>query len=117
MYSGQENEEGAQLMKSFKFSIAVLIITLGATPALYANAENSSGKDSCPYKNMRDAIDTISARETVHEWQKIQWRTSAATALADAQKESKPIFVFFVVKQKASSPTSWVGKESDLGKT
>ncbi len=104
-------------MKSFKLKIAVLLIVLGATPALHANAENSSGKDCCPYKNMREAIDSISARETAHVWQKIQWRTSAATALAEAKKESKPIFVFFVVKQKAPSPKSWVGEKSDLGKT
>jgi len=104
-------------MKSFELRIAVLLIVFGSTWTSYANAENSAGKDSCPYKNMREAIDTISARETAHEWQKIQWRTSAATALAEAQKQSKPIFVFFVVKQKAASPKNWVGKESDLGKT
>jgi len=104
-------------MKSFRFRIAVLFILLGASSTLYAHAKNPSGKDCCPYKNMREAIDTISARETAHQWQKIQWRTSAATALADAQKESKPIFVFFVVKQQAASPKNWVGEKSDLGKT
>ena len=104
-------------MKSFKLRIAVLFMALGTTSAFIANGKDSSGKDSCPYKNMREAIDTISARETAHVWQKIQWRTSAATALADAQKESKPIFVFFVVKQKAPSPKNWVGEQSDMGKT
>jgi len=104
-------------MESFKFRIAVLLIVLSTTSPLCTNANNSSGKDCCPYKNMREAVDTISARETAHEWQKIQWRTNAATALAEAQKQSKPIFVFFVVKQKAPSPKTWVGEQSDLGKT
>jgi len=104
-------------MKSFKFRLAALFIALGIGSALYTEAKDASGENCCPYKNMREAIDTISARETAHEWQKIHWRTSAKTALADAQTESKPIFVFFVVTQKKPSPKSWVGQQSDMGKT
>jgi len=93
------------------------MLALGMSASLYADAQNSSSQDACPYKSMREAIDTISARESAHEWQKIQWRTNAKTALVEAQKQSKPIFVFFVVKQKVSSPKNWVGDKNDMGKT
>ena len=69
------------------------------------------------FKSMREAIDTILARESAHQWQKIEWRTDAATALRDARAENKPIFVFFVVKQQAASPKSWVGQNNDIGET
>jgi hypothetical protein len=66
---------------------------------------------------MREAVDALLARESAHQWQKIEWRTDAATALRDARAENKPIFVFFVVKQQAASPKSWVGPSNDMGKT
>jgi hypothetical protein len=69
------------------------------------------------FKSMREAVDTLLTRESAHQWQKIEWRTDAATALRDARAENKPIFVFFVVKQQAASPKSWVGPDNDLGKT
>jgi hypothetical protein len=80
-------------------------------------AQISDGANSCQYKNMKEAIDTITTREKDHLWQKINWRTSSATALADARKENKPIFVFFVVEQKKASPKAWVGETCDMGKT
>jgi hypothetical protein len=66
---------------------------------------------------MREAIDTLLARESAHKWQRIDWRTDAAAALRDARAENKPIFVFFVVRQQAASPKSWVGANNDMGKT
>ncbi len=69
------------------------------------------------FKSMREAIDTLLARESAHKWQRIEWRTDAAAALRDARAENKPIFVFFVVRQQAASPKSWVGANNDMGKT
>ena len=62
---------------------------------------------------MRAAIDAGLARQSKQEWQKIRWRTSASAALSEARAESKPIFIFFVVKQQAPSPTKWTGQSDD----
>ena len=93
----------------------IVMISLSLSAGICAQL--SYGADSCPYKNMKEAIDVLTTREQEHLWQKIQWRTSAATALTEARKENKPIFVFFVVRQKAASPKAWVGETCDLGKT
>jgi hypothetical protein len=82
-----------------------------------ASAQSCSTTPTRPAKNMREAIDTNLARESLHEWRKIQWRTDASQALREAQAQSKPIFVFFVVKQLKPSPTQWTGQKDDTGAT
>lgn len=96
--------------------ISLLLIWLSTSISSVA-AQVCSTKGTCQYKNMHEAIDSVLARESSHEWQKIQWRTDAQKALTEARAQSKPIFVFFVVKQRAPSPTGWVGPNNDLGKT
>jgi hypothetical protein len=91
---------------------ACLLISI---PSVAAQGNSSAGEH--PAKNMREAIDKSLARESLHEWKKVQWRTNAAQALREAQAQSKPIFVFFMVKQKAPSPASWTGQQNDMGKT
>jgi hypothetical protein len=103
-------------MKQSAKRLAPLLISLLAGSSS-VNAQTCPASDKCPYKNMQEAINTLLSRESQHEWQKIQWRTSAAEALRDAQRQSKPIFVFFVVKQQAPSPTKWTGQANDTGQT
>jgi hypothetical protein len=101
-------------MKRVKFAvIALLSLCLSGGMC----AQIADGANSCQYKNMKEAIDAITTREKDHLWQNINWRTSAASALNDARKEKKPIFVFFIVDQKKASPKAWVGETCDLGKT
>lgn len=97
-------------------SLALVVsLTLFVSLPLAIGQPCTTGK--CEFKNMNEAIDKLLAREATHDWQKISWRTSASKALQDAQAQSKPIFVFFIVKQKAPSPKSWVGPQNDMGKT
>lgn len=103
-------------MKTSIMKISMLLIWLSASISSVA-AQVCSTKGTCQYKNMQEAINTVLSRESAHEWHKIQWRTDAQKALAEAQTQSKPIFVFFVVKQRAPSPKGWVGPNNDLGKT
>jgi hypothetical protein len=101
-------------MKRVKFAgIALLSLCLSGV----MGARIADGANSCQYKNMKEAVDAITTREKDHLWQQINWRTSAATALADASRARKPIFVFFIVEQKKASPKAWVGETCDLGKT
>ena len=86
-----------------------------ALAILQAHAKGSI--DPNQYPTMQKAIDAVLANESQKEWKKIAWRTDANAALAEAQKQNKPIFVFFTVKQKQASPKKWVGENSDMGKT
>src|SRR5271156_2396774 len=91
-------------MKQAKIA-AIAFASLCLSGGIYAQI--SDGANSCQYKNMKEAIDTITTREKDHLWRKINWRTSAASALNDARKEKKPIFGFFIVDQKKASPKAW----------
>lgn len=103
-------------MKTSTMRISLLSIWLSVS-ILSVTAQVCSTQGTCKYKNMREAIDAGLAREASHEWHKIQWRTDVQKALREAQTQSKPIFVFFVVKQRAPSPSGWVGPQNDFGKT
>jgi predicted PurR-regulated permease PerM len=103
-------------MKELAKEIIPLIVCLLVSIPSVAAQSSSTARD-LPAKNMRQAIDKSLARESLHEWKKIQWRTNASQALREAQAQSKPIFVFFMVKQKAPSPASWTGQQNDMGKT
>ncbi len=93
-------------------SIALLSLLSGGLCAQFA-----VGANTCEYKNLKEAIDTITTHEKCHLWQTINWRTSVAAALTEARKENKPIFVFFVVRQKKTSPKAWVGNSNDIRET
>jgi len=103
-------------MKDLAKRIPPLMICLSVSISS-VNAQTCSTTPTRSAKNMREAIDTNLARENLHEWRKIQWRTDASQALQEAQAQSKPIFVFFVVKQLKPSPTSWTGQKDDTGAT
>jgi hypothetical protein len=104
-----------KLAKLARAVCLLLTCILGAAPI--ATAQSCSTDAKCPYKNQKEAIDTLLAKESEHKWQSIHWRTNAAQCLQEAQAQSKPIFLFFVVKQLAPSPTKWSGQKDDTGKT
>jgi hypothetical protein len=68
-------------------------------------------------KALRTTLLTLLAQESEHKWKSIQWRTDAAQCLKEAQSQAKPVFVFFVVKQLAPSPSKWTGRKDDTGET
>ena len=105
-------------MQTIKSTLFALLLTALFLQGTAGQAQICTGSSCEPkFKNMRDAIDTILAREQKHDWQKIQWRTNASAALEEARGQDKPVFVFFVVKQRAPSPKNWVGDANDMGKT
>jgi hypothetical protein len=99
-----------------KKTTALIAGLLVSTSSASAQSCSTACSKSQP-KTMREAIDTNLARESLHEWHKINWRTNASQALRDAQAQSKPIFVFFIVKQLKPSPTKWTGQKDDTGQT
>jgi hypothetical protein len=107
----------AVLLKALRttFLTAVLLSSVAAAVAGPAKICSTSG--GCPYKSQREAINTLLAQESEHRWKSIQWRTDAAQCLKEAQARSKPIFLFFVVKQLAPSPSKWSGQKDDTGET
>ena len=100
-----------------KKDLAIALLSLWFCTAAAAEAQICTGNHCEAPKTMREAIDAGLARESQKIWQQIDWRTDAAQALAEARAQSKPLFVFFVVRQKMPSPTSWVGAGNDMGKT
>jgi hypothetical protein len=103
-------------MKKLAREVCLLLTCIVSTVSS-ATAQSCSTDAKCPYKNRKEAIDTLLAQESEHKWQSIQWRTNAAQCLQEAQAQSKPIFLFFVVKQLTPSPTKWSGQKDDTGKT
>ncbi len=99
---------------------AMLSVVSSVSSVCYVSAvsaQTCSTKSGCPYKSQREAIDTLLAQESQHKWKNIQWRTDAAQTLKEAQEQSKPVFVFFVVKQLKASPSKWSSQKDDTGKT
>jgi|SRR5277367_2138357 len=104
-------------MKDLAKEITLLTACLFVTMSSVSAQSCSTAACKSQPRNMREAIDTNLARESLHEWHKINWRTNASQALRDAQAQSKPIFVFFIVKQLKPSPTKWTGQKDDTGNT
>lgn len=72
--------------------LCTLLVTSGAV------AQNKSlGDPGLIPKQMVEAEQEIRASEKRQEWKKIQWRTNAADALAEARRLDKPILVVLVV--------------------
>jgi hypothetical protein len=109
---------GVSLKSWIKPTVPIIAAVLSIVSSSSAvPAQTCSTKGGCPYKNQREAIDTLLAQESQHKWKNIQWRTDAAQSLIEAQAQSKPIFVFFVVKQLKPSPSKWSSQKDDTGKT
>jgi hypothetical protein len=98
---------------------ATILLTISLSVCISAVGAKSESTEACqcPHKNMHDTIDTVLNQESHHDWQKIKWRTNGVLALQEAKAQSKPIFVFFVVKQLSPSPTKWSNQANDTGKT
>jgi hypothetical protein len=107
-----------QLKSRIKQTALLITALLSIASSAFAGpAKTCSTTGGCPYKSQREAIDTLLAQESQHKWKSIEWRTDAAQALKDAQAQSKPVFVFFVVKQLKASPSKWSSQKDDTGKT
>jgi hypothetical protein len=102
-----------QLKSRIKQTALLITALLSIASSAFAGpAKTCSTTGGCPYKSQREAIDTLLAQESQHKWKSIEWRTDAAQAL-----KSKPVFVFFVVKQLKASPSKWSSQKDDTGKT
>jgi hypothetical protein len=91
---------------SILLCLTVAWLCTGKLPCL-ARTESQACANS--NMTMQQAIDITLRRQANHDWQKVHWQTNAAAALMQAQRENKPIFIFFVVTQRAKLPEKLSG--------
>ena len=68
-------------------------------PSFASSQETAKRPEWDQKKAVEKVKQLIAQEETGQPWDKIAWKTDPAEAAALAQKEQKPIFVFFFLKK------------------
>ena len=91
-------------MKSFALAIAVTAVLC---PVFVAGQEAAKRPDWDQKKAVQKVKDLIALEEKGDlPWDKIAWQTDPDKASALAQKEQKPVFVYFFLKRNVGPATA-----------